>query len=45
MNMKYRAYTSKQNIIDIIIFPKEINSSPKAQSLHLHEYGVKTGNS
>ena len=29
----------------IIIFPKEINSSPKAQSLHLHEYGVKTGNS
>ena len=28
-----------------IIFPKYINRLPKAQSLHWHEYGVKTGNS
>ena len=45
LNMKYRSYKSAHNIIGIIIFPKEINSSPKAQSLHWHEYGVKTGNS
>ena len=45
LNMKYRAYTSEHNIICIIIFPKEINSSPKAQSLHWHEYGVETKNS
>ena len=45
INMKYRAYTSKHKIMSIKIFPKEMNSSPKAQSLHWHEYGVKTGNS
>ena len=45
MNMKYREYTSAHNIIGIIIFPKEINISPKAQSLHWNEYGVKTRNS
>ena len=27
----------------IIIFPKYINSSPKAQSLHEQEYAIKTG--
>ena len=45
MKMKYRAYTLAHNIIFIIIFSKEINISPKAQSLRWHEYGVKTRNS
>ena len=45
LKLKYRAYTSENKIMGIIIFPKEINRSPKAQFLHWHEYGVKTRNS